>query len=258
MKKYVSVFGLIAASSFYRALCVLLITCAAQLTAHYLLLQDNLSTYLERLAQGKTWSPPLMTDSSPFIAIPFGIGLILITLLLLRFGRETQSKPSYTLNRLSVSARALFLIQTVYHVIIYFLFWMAEIATLFSMGLMYTNMMPSELVGEQTVFLAFYTDYFLHGTLPLEDSVLWVRNVVVFLCLAICTADPKRSATPRTPLVLSVAAALFWQNGLVSVSMPILMITVALIFAIYTIESAIGLTKERRSEDEKENEIYPA
>ncbi len=260
MKKYFSVFALIARSSLFKALAVILLTCAAQIGMYGMILKENLSLYLTRLQNGQLhYMPPSMSDGMAPTPFLFAIGLILITLLLSRFGVERQSRVSYTLNRLSVSARAFFLLQATYHVIVYLIFWMAEVVSLFLMCRIYISLVPSELLGDHLILLTFYTDRFMHGTLPLADAVLWVRNAVALLSLGICAAysptQPKQGVRPYIPLILAVTVALCWQSGLVDFSMTILITLLGIVFSVITIEFFLNKSKQRGTEHEEASDV---
>jgi len=118
MKKHLSVFMFIARSSIYKVL-ILLILMTALSTA-------LLSIAFSRIPE---WEEPhleLVFDKSG-IAICFCICYALTALCLWLTGCEFGSKTGYTLRRLQISERSVFVWQSLYNTLCFFVLWTAQV-----------------------------------------------------------------------------------------------------------------------------------
>lgn len=179
MKKHLSVFMLMARSSFYKILGLLAAAAAVEGVLFWLALRRG-------PVQG-SFGLELVIEDSHMIWV-FGVCFLLMTLLLALTGCEGKSKCGYTLQRLSVSGRWVFFWQSVYNVLCYLLLWAVQILVAVALCRLYERLAAPEYVSGQTVFLAFYRSDFLHSLLPFEDAVFWVRNAAFALSLGICAA----------------------------------------------------------------------
>jgi hypothetical protein len=119
--------------------------------------------------------------------IPFGVAAVVLTAMVTATGWERKEKVSYTLKRLSVSERAIFLWNGLYNTLCFFLFWVAEVFIILALGLWYMKWV-GEITGPQTLFLAFYRHKFFHDLLPLEDIMCWIRNGILWISLGFSSA----------------------------------------------------------------------
>lgn len=118
----------------------------------------------------------------------FAAALLVLTIFLCITGYETSSKQGYTLKRLSISEKQVFVIQALYNTLCYFLLWSIQLLFVFILGFYFVKNAPAEHVTNQTMFLAFYRSDFLHALLPFEDIMVWVKNILLFLSSGICSA----------------------------------------------------------------------
>lgn len=118
----------------------------------------------------------------------FAAALVIMTVFLCLTGYETSSKQGYTLKRLSISEKEVFVIQALYNTLCYFLLWSIQLLIVFLLGYYFVRKAPAEYVTNQTMFLAFYRNDFLHALLPFEDILIWLKNILLFLSLGICSA----------------------------------------------------------------------
>lgn len=179
MKKHLSVFMLMARSSIYKIFGLFALTAAVEGVLFWLTLRRD-------FAYGSFGLELVVEDSH--ISWVFGAGFLLMTLLLSLTGCEGKSRCGYTLRRLSVSERWVFVWQCVYNVLCYLLLWAVQILTAIALCRLYEAKAAPEYVSGQTVFLAFYRSDFLHSLLPFEETVFWVRNAVFAVTLGICAA----------------------------------------------------------------------
>ena len=181
MKKHLSVFNLMATSSIYK------------ITGLFTVM-GLIEVFLFRRAmlagpnpQTGTFHIEYVFEQS-FALWLFRIVLLVLTIFLCLTGYETSSKQGYTLKRLSISEKQVFLLQAFYNSLCYFLLWSIQLLFVFILGFYFVKNAPAEYVTNQTMFLAFYRSDFLHALLPFEDIMVWVKNILLFLSLGICSA----------------------------------------------------------------------
>ena len=114
MKKYLSVFGLFASINFYKILSVLGLMCVAE----FGLLFYKFSHFKDSVSN---FDLNFIIDSSN-IKICFLIAFLIITVFLCLTATEYSSKVGYTLKRLSVNEKTVFIIGAVYNSLIYIIF----------------------------------------------------------------------------------------------------------------------------------------
>lgn len=187
MKKFTSIFGLIAKGSLFKVLPVIIATVSAEIILFYLEMKKAIDIYnsdvgfsLERLEN--------VFDGSKF-SWCLVLGFISITLLLIRHGCESNTKSIYTFQRLSVSEKFIFFNQAAYNSLVYIIFLASQAITAALLCLWYANVAPKEFVGNQTVFLAFYRNNLLHNLLPLSDVSIWIRNSILAIGLGFGAAE---------------------------------------------------------------------
>lgn len=118
------------------------------------------------------------------------IGFLLVMALLICGGCEFQgSRLCYTLRRLSIREEATVLWQAGYNVVCLLLFWAVQAAVMLGLCLWYAGTVDPACVSGQTVFLAFYRIGLLHGLLPLEDTFLYIRNILFLAALGLGAAS---------------------------------------------------------------------
>jgi len=116
----------------------------------------------------------------------FGVALIAMAVILDNVLCESGGKLDYTLRRLRLKRRSLFIWQAVYNFLCLVLLWLVQLFV--ALLLCWLWMREREGVSSQALFLAFYRNEFLHALLPLEDISLWVRNVAVFALIGVAAA----------------------------------------------------------------------
>ncbi len=126
----------------------------------------------------------------------FRIGLVLVCAVLAFLGWEGSSRVSYTLRRLSVGHRALTLLWAGYG---FSACCSSGRPTWAPCWLSAPPPSPSGtgVLRPQALFLACYRDPYLHSLLPLDDCLLWVRNLS--MCAALGTAAASFSAAHGPP-----------------------------------------------------------
>lgn len=210
MKKHLSVLMLMARSTINKLLGLLALMAAVEGALFWLTLRRS-------CADGSFSLKLVIGDSH--ISWAFGAAFLLMTLLLSLTGCEGKSRCGYTLRRLSVSERWVFVWQSVYNVLCYLLLWAVQILTVIALCRLYEVKAAPEYVSGQTVFLAFYRSGFLHALLPFEETVFWVRNAVFAVTLGICAARfpmAQRRGKRFTELIVLACGVLglfSWEIG---------------------------------------------
>ena len=175
MKQHTSVFMLMARSTIYRVLGLLIVMAAAEAGLFWLRIQQGVvdgSFHLEGvIALSKlTWA--------------CAAGFQLVTALLF-WGCYTVSH-SYTAARLSVSNKTVFLWQCIYNAACYLLFWAVAAASVLGMCAIHGALCDR---GPQSVFLAFHSNRTLHALIPFEEYSFLIRNLLYLLVMSLVTAQ---------------------------------------------------------------------
>lgn len=196
----ISLWALLAGGSIYKMLTVLVIMAVGQCALFY-------GSLKRRAEQGQLSE----ADFESFFSFSGGniyylsvYGFLFLgafTLIMLILKRcETVNSGSifyYTLRRLRVSERHLFLVETVYNFLCYVLLFAVQIWLILWMYRMYMNRIPGNPVSHQIAFLAFYRVPFLHNLLPLAETGKWVRNLLILLAASMEAATEKAGQSKR-------------------------------------------------------------
>lgn len=177
-KKYLSVFALYAKSSLLKILGVMLLALIAE--GFFFLRTTDKSLYM--------YSIDMIFEKS-HTGLIFAIAFLLITVLLCIPGCHFRSQTGYTLRRLSISEKEVFFCQSAYNFLVYSVFLAFQVALCFLLSLYYMSVAPAEEVTNQTLFLAFYRNSFLHSVMPLSDVALWLRNLFLAVFLAFAVSE---------------------------------------------------------------------
>ena len=188
MRKYASVFGLIARSSIYKILLVLCFSTGAQLALFRWRLFESLRYYGNNIGFQESFSRFDYLVGRSGVGVALAVTFIAVTVMLVLTGTQASSRVGYTLDRLSVSKRAIFAVQTVYNACAYLLLWTAELATIGAMGAMYLSCVPEPFAAPQGMLISFYQSPILHSLMPLADVLLWIRNAIILVSLSTVSA----------------------------------------------------------------------
>jgi len=126
---------------------------------------------------------PEMVFDEAHLMIFFGNAVLILAVILACVGRNGTGHQDYTLYRLSISPKSIFLWQTVCNVGYFLLLWFVQVIFAFGLCQYYIKTADAAAVTHQSLFLAFYRSPFLHGILPLQNFWCWVRNILMFTAL---------------------------------------------------------------------------
>jgi hypothetical protein len=245
MKKHLSVLMLVARSTIYKLLAVIFVMAAAEGALFYFVLNKAL------VAQSAGLTPAgleqLFVQSRA--AWVYAVSFLLVVALLCMTGCEYGSKQGYTLRRLSVSERSIFLWQAAYNTFCFIFLWAAQIVIVFALCTLYLAKADPSAVSGQTVFLAFYRSSFLHSLLPLEETSRYIRNGILALGLGVSSAcfsfRQRRSEVGAEIIALTSLSLVFFARGVGSLGNDVL---VLLLSAAVTAE-AIARVYRKEADD---------
>ena len=200
MKQHISILMLLSKSTLYKLLILFALMISLESFLFWQTLNRRLIDFLHQDAVALYSLEGIFAES--YIPWVFGICFLIQTALLIFVGCDFGSKQGYTLRRLNISERSVFLWQALYNAGCYLLLWMVQtIVALFLCQLYLNHNFLSEnaetaesllnssniihpRITHQTIFLAFYRSNFLHSLLPLDDMIRFSRNILFILGLA--------------------------------------------------------------------------
>ena len=183
MKKHLSVFALIARAGIYKLLLLFLILAVVECALFYFGLQNAMTNavVLERPPVGMEY-----VFSSGKVFWFSAVIFLLTTVQLCRVGCNFGSRQSYTLQRLRISCKSVFIWQAAFNALSFMMFWAMQLSVALALCQWYVS--AAGETGGQAVMLAFYRHKFLHSLLPLSDVTRYIRNIMLVLSLGICAA----------------------------------------------------------------------
>jgi len=254
IRQHISVLVLLAGSSMKRLLLVLVGMLLAEGVVFLKVLNEMLANEAERATgviyangRGPAFSLETVFENS-HIAGGFSIALILFTIVLCSVGCEKGNKQGYTLKRLGVSEKGIFLLQSAYNVAAYFILWGVQLAAVLVMCNIFLKEAPENAVSNQTVFLAFYRNDFLHSLLPLSEVIRWIRNILLFVGMGIAAAGfpfrQRRGGWGPEIVVLGIFALIYFVNETGTIGTDFSLIIGSIGIAVMTISKVVSTEKE--------------
>lgn len=125
-------------------------------------------------------------DSSAVVVI-FCVAYAALTVVLCS-GYTLNTHRCCTLRRLRISEREVIGWTALMNGVCYLLLWFAQIFILMLFGCLYVNSATAGTVNQQTLVIALYKSSFMYRIFPLFSVLGWIRNLVVVICSALCTA----------------------------------------------------------------------
>lgn len=222
MKKYLSVFYLVSRHSFYKIIAVMAISGFAQ----YFFFNKELSA----LAHYDTSSVAAYPDLERLISLSavnviFALTVAAVLFSLSICGTAFGSRCNYTIKRLSVNESTYFKIQTVYNCIILIVLLGAEILLAYIFSMKYISAAKPSFISDQSVFLAFYRNEFLHSLLPLSDILIWIRNIMQIFALSLSAAFfsyKQRRSKRSIGVIFLTVFSIIWNSGEVGGSLSVI------------------------------------
>lgn len=180
MRKYISIFELFARNTIYKILLVLVAMGAVQIFMFHKVMLEWFPTdaYQLDFTVIGNYTLEYMMDRSKS-AVFLGIAFVVLTAILCWNGCNIGSKSSYTMQRLRVTEKKIFMMQSIYNSLCYVLLLGTQIGVFFIQCTIYAA--KSGDLTNQTVFLAYYRNDFMHSVLPLEGTIHWMINILLVL-----------------------------------------------------------------------------
>lgn len=111
--------------------------------------------------------------------------LLISAMLIYSCGRGT--KAVYTLARLNISFKKVFLTAMLYFTCIYLVFWFVQAFVLFMLSRYYIVNAPYE-IETPSVFLSFATSRYLLAFIPVRGALLYITNIAKVIFASTVTA----------------------------------------------------------------------
>ena len=177
MKRYLSVFEMIARSSIYKVLMVI----GAMVVA------EGFFFFLSMLSGSETnFSEYINQSQFPLI---FEIAYVLITIVIVLPGMNLGSTQSYTLQRLRIKENRIFWLQALYNFSAYVLLWGIQLVMIFVCAFIFQTYLPEGMAwNNQMLFFEFYRSAFMHSILPLEEKIGWFILIIIGATTALSAA----------------------------------------------------------------------
>lgn len=227
MKRYLSVFEMITRTTIYKVLAILILMVIGEVISLYIAWNQPLAQVQPNLEE---W-----IDQSHMLAF-FTTAYFLIAKVLSSSIANHGSMESYTLQRLRIPEIRVHILQCVYNVLCYVLLWALQLGVMLGASKVYMTYKTNVVLSNQTVFLAFYRNEFMHSILPLEDVFGWflllffivgtgvlaaafsrgqrrgkaVWSFVVFLVMACCCFPRGLGEEPVLVLLIAFVWFIFW------------------------------------------------
>ena len=205
MKKYISIVELFARSTIYKIVILLFVMGALQVFRFCQVMAEWIPLSLYELDFQAVEHHSLEwliehSNSGVFMAAAF-VGM---TVILCMNGSDIGSKCSYTLQRLQVTEKTVFVIQSLYNIACYLLLFGAQTVVFLIQSRLYTQ--HASIVTNQTVFLAVYRSDFMYSVLPLEGSLRVISNILFVagcgVSAAVFTYLQRRGKVAKSLLVI--------------------------------------------------------
>ena len=255
MQKHISVFGFYVRSSIYKVLLILLLMAVAEAGVFLSVFHGELANYyelLEQVAQGNAAAaylarPENLFDNRLFIII-LELANIAVSVMLVLPGCEFKAKTTYTIKRLQVSERAWFFWQVLCSMMTYLLVYAVQLAVIVGLSQYYVNHVPKELIGNQSIFLMFYRSEFLHSLLPLADTQIWIRNLLLLLGFSFAVAgysyQQRRKKHPMALYWMITGSTFFFRQEIAGISNVIFLSLVSLIVITKLLFNVLAVEEE--------------
>lgn len=198
MRNYLSVFSLLIKRSFGKIMTLLLLLTSVQsLWFIRNLSSDNANQNEFMDGEGIYYLlgiEKILENDEILIGLS-AVGFIILTILLCLMGCEFSDKQGYTLRRMNITEKQVFICQSIYSTAVYGIFIMLQAAMFYAFCLIYVDFADGHqnafegLISNQTVFLAFYRSDILHALMPLDDILKHISNLTMITVLGMATAS---------------------------------------------------------------------
>lgn len=222
MKKHISIIMLGARATFYKILAVTALMAALQAGLFYF-------TGVRQINGGTAIGLSTALEGIQYI---WSVAFVLVCLVLCTNGLEKGSRVGYTIRRLGVTEKVYTLWMSLYHFVCFIVFWGLQLVIIVLLSLWYGAVNPDAVNG-QTFLLASYKFGLLHSLLPLAEWSRVIRNILLFICLGIGTAQlpvrARHGGKDVMAVLLIVITAIFFPAETGKIGNDIILSLIALI-----------------------------
>ena len=238
MKKHLSVFGLMVRTTLYRTLLICTLAFVAQLGLCIFFLQKG-------TVKGEAFYSLEQLLSFRFFEWIAAAAFLGICALLCLCGCElSSSRSGYTLRRLQIGERCTVLWAAVSNAGMLFLLWASQLAVVLIANLIYRQFFLTTVPDTQSLLIAFYRSDYLHSLLPLRETSLLLRNLLLLVSLSFCCAafsyHQRRGHYRLEPLILVLFTLFYFPQQVGSLEQDAVLILVALAGIVFSLFSLRG------------------
>ena len=173
MKKHLSVMMLYVRSILYKFILLVLVMAVVQ---------SMFFAIAFRNAEGLYGLDTIMNNSR--LKSVSVISFVILWILLIYIASDDRGKLEYTLSRLRISRKMVFIWQSIVNGTFLLLFRAVQVSLALTFCVIYTKHFPQQ----QAPMLVFYTNKLLHNLLPLKNILLLVTQIFITLALAVTFA----------------------------------------------------------------------
>lgn len=215
MKKYVSVWALLARSSFLKIAVLLAGMAAAECgllwaAAQTLVGEGQGEPFIYGSGPERIWK-----DSLAWFPFLITLGLIFAVLVWAE-GRQKDSRVEYTWRRLRLTKRQQVTVKIFYNMSCFVILFAVQVSVALWFLSVYRRIAPSEMISPQIYFLTFMRSKYLHNVLPFAETGKWLRNALILSAFSITAAkgvyEEKASNKTFCISLFLVAACWFYSE----------------------------------------------
>lgn len=178
MKKHLSVLIVTARESIWWVSIIWLISAVLQTIFFYN--EMNSEHVTETRLVSEAFNPYTDRITVPVI---FAFTFLITGIILMKTGMEFHTKTGYTLRRLRITEKQVYIIQSVYNCIIIFILFLFETAFCFFLISQGVKHIDPQYITPQMIYLTFYRTGFLQNVFAGRNILKILRNILIILSL---------------------------------------------------------------------------
>jgi hypothetical protein len=194
MRKHLSVFMLCIRSTIYKLMLIMLAMAAVEFAGFKLSGMD------------RDWSFGLGKSSGLF-GITFAAACLALVVICV-LPSQKNSRYGYTLRRLLISERSVFLWHSLSNICSFLILWGTQMALVFALSRLYAGS-AAYAEGPQGILVNFYRRDFLHSLFPLDEIPLWIRNFMYAVSLGFSCAYAQLALRHGKKPVAAIMALIY-------------------------------------------------
>lgn len=208
MSAVLSVWALLAKSSFIKVLAVVFLLAAAETVLFYDTLRGDGIMSLEVQIE----------ESGARYLFLAALGAVFF--ILVRTEKTLDTTGRYTMMRLRIAGEHLFAVKTAYNVLCLLVLFAAQTVLIFWFAYGHGRMPKMQsledggIVVSQVIFMAFYRSDFLHSLFPMAEAGNWARNVLLLLALGTDAAGRAGRKRQAAQVALFLLAAVCFTDSI--------------------------------------------